>query len=143
MRNKSLSPARQPPVRPSSRMHKGHPVARHRSSRTRANDNSSFQCRNCDQLVPGESFGTRNRNHCPHCLWSLHVDEAIGDRQSACRGKMEPIAIASRADGEWSIIHKCTSCGQMRTNRIAGDDSPWALLALASRPLACPPFPLG
>ena len=45
-------------------------------------------------------------------------------------------------DGAWAIIHRCTGCGTLRTNRIAGDDQELALLQLALRPLANPPFPL-
>jgi hypothetical protein len=55
---------------------------------------------------------------------------------------MEPIAIQVRRDGEWAIVHRCTRCGALRTNRIAGDDSELALVSLAVRPLARPPFPL-
>lgn len=55
---------------------------------------------------------------------------------------MEPIAIAVRDDGEWAIIHRCTGCRMLRTNRIAGDDDERALLALALRPIANPAFPL-
>jgi hypothetical protein len=44
--------------------------------------------------------------------------------------------------GEWAIIHRCTACGALKTNRIAGDDSERTLLALALRPLANPAFPL-
>jgi hypothetical protein len=55
---------------------------------------------------------------------------------------MEPIAIAVRGEGEWCIVHRCVSCGQLRTNRIAGDDSERSLLGLALRPLASPAFPL-
>jgi ribosome biogenesis GTPase len=55
---------------------------------------------------------------------------------------MEPIAVAVRKDGEWSIVHRCRKCGILRTNRIAGDDSEIILMSLAVRPLARPPFPL-
>lgn len=55
---------------------------------------------------------------------------------------MEPIAIAVREDSEWTVVHRCTSCGVVRTNRIAGDDSERALLGLALRPLARPAFPI-
>tara|TARA_R110002073_G_scaffold336260_1_gene531446 strand:- start:209848 stop:210048 length:201 start_codon:yes stop_codon:yes gene_type:complete len=56
--------------------------------------------------------------------------------------KMEPISIASRDDGEWAIVHRCTGCHQLRTNRVAGDDDEIALLELALRPIAAPAFPL-
>lgn len=56
---------------------------------------------------------------------------------------MEPIAIAVRQDGEWAIVHRCSGCDTLRTNRIAGDDHELALLGLALRPIASPAFPLG
>jgi hypothetical protein len=55
---------------------------------------------------------------------------------------MEPIAISTRKDKEWVIIHRCNDCGALRENRIAGDDNEIALLSLAVKPLALPPFPL-
>lgn len=105
-------------------------------------ENQSFTCIHCRQHVPGQSYGTKHRNHCPYCLWSRHVDERIGDRRSGCRAPMEPLAVAARDDGEWTLIHRCAGCGTIRTNRIAGDDRELALLQLALRPLARPPFPL-
>lgn len=55
---------------------------------------------------------------------------------------MEPLAIAVRKGGEWSIIHRCGGCGELRVNRIAGDDNVLLLTQLAVRPLAQAPFPL-
>jgi len=101
-----------------------------------------FRCAHCSAGVPGSAPGTDHRNHCPHCLWSKHVDEVIGDRRSACHQPMEPISIATRGDGEWSIVHRCTGCGTLRVNRVAGDDREGALLALALRPISRAPFPL-
>jgi len=107
-----------------------------------ARKKSGYTCIQCKGYVPYQSFGTKQRNHCPFCLWSRHVDDRIGDRRSACNSKMEPISIASRNDGEWLVVHKCTGCHQLRTNRIAGDDDEMALLALALRPISMPAFPL-
>ena len=87
-------------------------------------------------------YGSKHRNHCPYCLWSRHVDLEPGDRGNGCRGAMMPIGIDVRHNGEWSLIHRCTHCGELRTNRIAGDDQELALLQLVLRPLANPPFPL-
>jgi hypothetical protein len=70
------------------------------------------------------------------------VDQLTGDRQAACHGEMEPVAISVKGDAEWSIVHKCRSCGTVRLNRIAGDDNEMALVSLAAKPLAHPPFPL-
>ena len=59
-----------------------------------------------------------------------------------CGSGMEPIAISVRGRGEWVIVHRCTGCGELDTNRTAGDDSPLLLLRLAVKPLALSPFPL-
>lgn len=55
---------------------------------------------------------------------------------------MEPIGIEVRAGGEWAVIHRCTACQKIGTNRIAGDDDERVLLALALRPIANPAFPI-
>ena len=55
---------------------------------------------------------------------------------------MEPIAIWVRDDREWSLVHRCASCKTVRVNRIAGDDNALALMSLAARPIASPPFPV-
>jgi len=101
-----------------------------------------FTCINCGWRVEPVAWGTSHRNHCPRCLTSRHVDERPGDRLNTCRAPMEPVAIEVRPDGEWAIVHRCTGCGELRTNRVAGDDAERALLALALRPLARPAFPL-
>ena len=105
------------------------------------NRDNYFTCRYCGRSVPNTSIGTRHRNHCPWCLRSIHLDEQTGDRSSSCNGIMEPIAISVRK-GEWILIHRCNDCGTLKANRIAGDDNEMALLSLAVRPVAQPPFPL-
>ncbi len=105
-------------------------------------DQNSFVCINCKKRVPFDAPGTKHRNHCPWCLSSIHVSLEEHDRKSECLGKMEPIAISTQKDGEWSVVHRCLSCNLIRTNRIAGDDDETALLALALRPLVNLPFPL-
>lgn len=103
---------------------------------------AGFQCRHCGREVAASAPGTRHRNHCPHCLWSVHLDQRPGDRDAHCGGQMEPAAIAVRKKGEWALIHRCQQCGALRANRIAGDDNALALVSLAVRPLAQPAFPL-
>ncbi|MFB7472903.1 RNHCP domain-containing protein [Kitasatospora sp. NPDC056184] len=99
----------------------------------RAND---FRCVGCRLDVPLDAPGTAHRNHCPNCLASLHVDRRVpGDRAADCGGRMEALGMSVRADGEWLIVHQCLSCGELSTNRIAGDDNPLPLLRLAVRPL--------
>ena len=102
----------------------------------------SFTCSVCGASVTPEGAGSRHRNHCPRCLSSLHLDLEPGDRSAACGGVMDPIGVWVRRDGEWALIHRCRLCGALRSNRVAGDDNPAKLLAIAARPLAAPPFPL-
>jgi hypothetical protein len=108
----------------------------------RRQGNRQFVCRYCGRIVDMNASGTRHRNHCPGCLRSVHVDEEKGDRSADCGGIMEPIAVAVRQNGEWVLIHRCTVCGVLKGNRVAGDDNEMALLSLAVRPVARPPFPL-
>ncbi len=102
-----------------------------------------FRCRHCGLDIPVDAPGTAHRNHCPGCLWSRHLDGATpGDRAADCGSAMEPIAVAVRGDGEWVLVHRCSGCGELDLNRIAGDDNPLLLTRLAVKPLAQPPFPL-
>ncbi|PKM61117.1 MAG: RNHCP domain-containing protein [Firmicutes bacterium HGW-Firmicutes-4] len=102
----------------------------------------SFFCRNCGSVVSFTGAGTKHRNHCPHCLFSLHVDVLPGDRSANCSGLMEPISVWIRKNQEWAIIHRCRRCGHLSSNRIAADDNPIMLMSIAVAPLASPPFPL-
>ena len=118
-------------------------MSRDQRTRSRRPGPDSFRCRHCRLDVSTEAPGTKHRNHCPSCLWSRHLDAAVpGDRAAACAASMEPIAVCVRDDGEWAIVHRCGGCHAIRVNRIAGDDNPLALMRLAVRPLAQPPFPL-
>lgn len=102
----------------------------------------SFRCVHCGLDVPADAPGTAHRNHCPTCLWSRHLDNTPGDRAADCGSSMAPIAVHVRHHGEWALVHHCTGCGTLDTNRIAGDDNPLALMRIAVAPLARPPFPL-
>ena len=47
----------------------------------------SFQCGHCGVDVSLDAPGTSHRNHCPHCLWSRHLDRNVpGDRKAGCTG---------------------------------------------------------
>ena len=69
------------------------------------------------------------------------MDILPGDRRSPCRGSMQAIAVWVKDDGEWCLIHRCRTCGCVRINRIAADDSEGALLRLALQPVKQLPFP--
>ena len=105
-------------------------------------DESGFVCAQCGRPVTPFPPGAGHRNHCPACLYSLHLDILPGDRAARCKGLMEPVAVTVRKNGEWALIHRCLDCGVLRENRIAGDDNAAALISLAVRPVARPPFPL-
>jgi DNA-directed RNA polymerase subunit RPC12/RpoP len=82
-----------------------------------------FTCVNCGRKVSEKAPGTHNRNHCPYCLYSIHIDNEVGDRKSACKGKMRPVGKTFKKDGEEVVVHECEVCGFVRKNRVAGDDS--------------------
>ncbi|MFK8847524.1 RNHCP domain-containing protein [Streptomyces sp. Ac-502] len=97
----------------------------------------TFRCVGCRLEVPLAAPGTTHRNHCPHCLASRHVDRRIpGDRDADCGGRMRALCLSARQDGEWLLVHQCLACGELSTNRTAGDDNALALIRLAVRPLA-------
>ncbi|MBN2041762.1 MAG: RNHCP domain-containing protein [Spirochaetes bacterium] len=86
--------------------------------------------------VPLSVPGSSHRNHCPYCLWSKHLDIKPGDRAELCNGSMHPISLYRRDDNELSIIHRCSKCGKLKINRIAGDDDLTPLQLLAESILA-------
>ncbi len=44
---------------------------------------------------------------------------------------MKPIGIRFKQDGELMVVHRCMACSKNSNNRIAGDDIPEVILALA------------
>ena len=80
-------------------------------------NDASFVCANCGREV--EPLGYSSRNHCPFCLWSLHLDINPGDRASECGGKMMPLREETDPRKGFIIVHKCTKCGDVRRNRAA------------------------
>jgi len=120
---------------------------RHKSKRKRDQDEivlhpkspkhgeRSFRCIHCKQLVltNREASGVNNRNHCPYCLTSRHVDlHKPGDRRSTCRSKMVAVGVTLKRtykkynglrQGESMLIHRCAGCGKISINRNAGDDN--------------------
>jgi hypothetical protein len=108
-----------------------------------------FRCAHCGYIVSSAHWlsGVNNRNHCPYCLWSRHLDlYAAGDRLSACKALMQPMALTAkrsrnkygRGHGELMIVHLCTNCGEISINRIAADDDADTLLEVFNSSLALP-----
>jgi len=82
--------------------------------------NDPFSCLNCGKNVPPLSVGCRN--HCPLCLFSLHVDRNPGDRSHDCGALMKPIDY--KIEGAFSIklTFQCQKCGEIKRNKAALDD---------------------
>jgi rubrerythrin len=87
-----------------------------------------FTCLHCGARVRGTGY----TNHCPHCLWSRHVDINPGDRASNCLGLMEPIAVQSHR-GTYRIIHRCQVCGLEKPNKLAKNDNFEAMLQIMAK----------
>ena len=93
-----------------------------------------FRCAHCDAFVSCMHLlsGVNNRNHCPYCLWSCHLDLYVaGDRLSACKAPMKPIGLTMKrgrnkyqreSRGELMLIHECVECRTLSINRLAADD---------------------
>ncbi|MBP5398831.1 MAG: RNHCP domain-containing protein [Alphaproteobacteria bacterium] len=86
---------------------------------SRQSENTGFICQNCGKEVLPLTDGSY-RNHCPFCLYSLHVDITPGDRQCECGGLMKPIKIVKNKKG-FQILHHCQKCGFERYNKINED----------------------
>jgi hypothetical protein len=110
--------------------------------------NADFKCRHCGSYVSAARSlaGVANRNHCPYCLWSRHLDlfEA-GDRLAACKASMRPVGLTFKnsrnkyariASGELMLVHLCTDCERISINRIAADDVPQAIMEVFEASLA-------
>jgi hypothetical protein len=83
--------------------------------------NEPFTCQRCGASVRPLRNGSI-RNHCPECLWSLHVDRVPGDRAEGCNGLLRPVGIEGSAAAGWTILFRCERCGAQRRNRAAADD---------------------
>ncbi len=84
--------------------------------------NETFLCQNCQKEVSLHPTGSA-RNHCPYCLYSLHVDAAFpGDRASECHALMKPIGIDYKKNKGDMIRHQCIKCGKEMLNIVAPDD---------------------
>lgn len=87
---------------------------------SRRKENNGFMCTHCGAEVSALTNGSY-RNHCPYCLYSLHIDNVIGDRLSDCSGEMRPIKIIYHSKKGYQIVHKCLKCGVEKVSKIAND----------------------
>ena len=81
----------------------------------------NFICKNCGREI--EKLGYTARDHCPHCLYSIHVDINPGDRMCNCHGMLKPIAIENFKTDKYKIVYRCEKCGEIKKNIQAVDDN--------------------
>lgn len=93
-------------------------------------NNEGFICKKCGKTVPPLPRGCRN--HCTHCLYSLHVDNFVpGDRQSTCLHLMKPLRLepgSRKGHLGQDLVHECEQCGKQIKNILAEDDN-WGIVA--------------
>lgn len=77
-----------------------------------------FKCEYCDERIVGDGY----TNHCPKCLWSMHVDNEPGDRQADCGGMMRPIDMEEKG-GKSLVLHRCIKCGHKKKNKLQKEDN--------------------
>lgn len=78
-----------------------------------------FICKNCNKQVSKLNYTARD--HCPYCLYSIHIDINPGDRLNTCLGLLKPIGIEKYKD-TYKIIYKCEKCNMLHKNIMARDD---------------------
>lgn len=83
-------------------------------------NDEEFICKNCHEKV--EKLKYTSRDHCNHCLYSLHVDITPGDRLNPCKGLLEPVNVEVTSKKGEVIIYKCKKCGEQLKNIVARDD---------------------
>lgn len=100
-------------------------------------NDGGFVCAHCGREVAPLKYSSRN--HCPYCLFSLHVDVNPGDRACGCGGLMYPISVVPHPRHGFVITHKCSVCGKTGRNKCASDDD-MALLICYTNPDNIPAF---
>mgnify|MGYP000870713137 CR=1 FL=1 len=88
----------------------------------------NFICENCGAQVKGNGY----TNHCPHCLYSKHVDINPGDRDCTCGSLMEPLQIEKKGS-ELIIVHRCLKCGFVRKNKTSPEDNFDSIIAVMKK----------
>lgn len=79
-----------------------------------------FTCIHCGKEI--SPLGYTTRDHCPYCLYSIHIDIMPGDRANPCKGMLKPIGIEKFKD-TYKILYRCEKCNQEHKNIMANDDS--------------------
>ena len=87
-------------------------------------NDEGFVCSHCGKTVL--PLKKTSRDHCPFCLWSLHLDVLPGDRANDCGGEMKPYYAEPDPKKGFVIYYRCQKCGQTHRNRSTpeGADQP-------------------
>jgi len=95
-------------------------------------NDDGFICVNCKKEIAPLKY--TSRNHCPHCLFSLHVDINPGDRKNLCGGVLKPVMSEPNPAviNGFKIIFKCEKCGSKIRNKSAADDDKNLLIKLTN-----------
>ena len=80
-------------------------------------NDDGFVCQNCRKEVLPLEYSSRD--HCPYCLYSLHVDVMPGDRANPCRGLLRPVSAAPDPKKGFVIEYRCEKCGGSARCRAA------------------------
>ena len=78
--------------------------------------NEAFVCQNCNHNVPPAQ--STCRDHCPRCLWSIHVDNNPGDRNAGCGAPLQPKSYSSNKKKGFMIHYICLKCGTRKVNKF-------------------------
>ena len=99
-------------------------------------NDAGFSCVFCGHSVPPS--GVTSRDHCPKCLYSLHVDVNPGDRANPCRGILKPVSAQPHPKKGFVIIYRCETCGAVLRNKASltgtEPDDMDLLIRLTSKP---------
>lgn len=91
----------------------------------------NIKCGNCGSEFSLDIPGGRHRDHCPHCLHSVHIDNRPGDRNAWCGSGTHDIWTPSilvpvgksEIRGVPSIVYQCEKCKAIKINKYAPDDN--------------------
>lgn len=92
----------------------------------------AFTCTICGCQI--DRLGYTARDHCPHCLSSLHLDINPGDRASECKGVLKAVGI-EKYKNTYKIVYQCQTCGEIKRNIAATDDNMELIIELSANPL--------
>lgn len=88
-----------------------------------------FTCKKCGNKTRGNGY----TDHCPKCLWSLHVDINPGDRSAKCIGLMAPAGIEIK-NNKYLIRYLCEKCGYKYKVKSVPDDDFNEILKISAKP---------